>query len=140
MPDGQLPDDDPIIQLEQIRNQRQTAAPPPIDPDGALPGTEDEVALEFSNRHAHELRYVNLWHRWLRWDGVLWRRVDDLSVFHLVRQVAREYAKCHNDKKLGRDAATAAIERAARNDPRHDRMPDIWDSDEERLITPNRNQ
>jgi putative DNA primase/helicase len=137
MPDSQLPDD-PIIRLEQIRSQRLTAAPSSDDPDRALPGTEDEVALEFSDRHAHELRYVHLWHRWLRWDGALWRRVDDLSVFHLVRQIAREYAKRHNDKKLGRDAATAAIERAARNDPRHDRTPEVWDSHAERLSTPNK--
>jgi putative DNA primase/helicase len=131
MPDGI----DPVIELQRERERRQGNGHA-VDPDGALPGTEDEVALEFSNRHAQDLRYVNLWHRWLRWNGAVWRHIDDLSVFHLVRQVAREYAKLHNDKKLGRDAATAAIERAARNDPRHDRLPEIWDSEPELLGTP----
>jgi hypothetical protein len=46
-----------------------------------------------------------------------------------VRKIAREYAKHHEDKKLGKDAATAAIERAARNDPRHDTPAEVWDAD-----------
>ena len=105
-------------------------------PSEALEGTEDEVALEFSNRHASELRHVNPWHRWLWWDGVGWRRIDDLSVFHRVRVVAREFAKRDNDKKLGRDAAVAAVERLARNDPRHDRSSEIWGLDQEWFATP----
>jgi hypothetical protein len=104
-----------------------------FDPESAdgdcLSGTEDAVAFEFSSRHATSLRYVNLWHRWLRWDGARWLRVDDLSVFHKVRLVAREFAKMWDDKRLGKDAATAAIERTARNDPRHDTPADAWDAD-----------
>jgi len=119
-------EDDNIVRLEQAREKRKREH---SDPDVALCGTEDEVALEFSNRHAHELRYVNLWHRWLRWDGAVWRRVEDLRVFHLVRRVAREFAQRDKDQKLGKSAATAAIESMARNDPRHDRLPDIWDAD-----------
>jgi hypothetical protein len=102
-----------------------------LDPsDGdCLAGTEDEVAMAFSSRHAAELRYVNPWHRWLRWDGAHWLVVEDLSVFHSARLIAREYAKMWEDKKLGKDAATAAIERAARNDRRHDTAAEIWDAD-----------
>jgi len=51
------------------------------------------VALEFSRQNSETLRYVNLWHRWFRWNGVLWRRVEDLSVFHQIRLLARRYAK-----------------------------------------------
>jgi putative DNA primase/helicase len=113
------------------------AKPPPSpDPNEALSGTEDEVALEFSRQHADLFRYVKLWASWLRWDGDVWRRVEDLSVFHLVRRIAREYSKIYQEKKLARDAATAAIERAARNDPRHDRLPEIWNSDLETYGTP----
>jgi putative DNA primase/helicase len=115
------------------------AKPPPSpDPDEALSGTEDEVALEFSRQHADSFRYVKLWNQWLRWDGAIWRRVEDLRVFHLIRAIARAYSKMYQDKKLARDAATAAIERAARNDPRHDRLPDIWNSDTETYGTPPR--
>lgn len=99
------------------------------NPDAALADTEDEVALEFSRRHGAVLRYVNPWRRWLQWDARRWRRVDDLIVFHLARSVAREYAKIYDNKKLGKDAATAAVERAARNDRRHDTPADAWDAD-----------
>jgi putative DNA primase/helicase len=116
---------------------RATPLPSP-DPDEALSGTEDEVALEFSRQHADTFRYVKLWSQWLQWDGAIWRRVEDLRVFHLIRGIARAHSKMYQDKKLARDAATAAIERAARNDPRHDRLPDIWNSDIETYGTPPR--
>jgi outer membrane murein-binding lipoprotein Lpp len=70
---------------------------------------------------------------------VLWRRIEDLSVFHQVRLLARQYAKLNNDKKLARDAATASIERAARNDPRHDTSVEAWDLGLRAFHTPNRN-
>jgi putative DNA primase/helicase len=115
------------------------AKPPPSrNPDEALSGTEDEVALEFSRRHADSFRYVKLWSQWLRWDGAIWRRVENLRVFHLVRRVAREFAHLHDDKKLGKEAATAAVERMARNDPRHDLPPDIWNTSMKTYGTPPR--
>ena len=127
--------DDPIVQLAEIRG-RGKAQPPSADPDEALSGTEDEVALEFSRQNAETLRYVKLWNSWIRWDRTVWQRVNDLSVFHIIRRLARQYAKLYQDKKLGRDAATAAIERTARNDPRHDRLPEIFDGNLEQLGTP----
>jgi hypothetical protein len=145
---GDQPPVDPIIQLEQVRRQKlaQPKTPKPCpangsddlytDPEVALPGTEDEVALEFSRRHDGQLRYVNVWHQWLRWEGAIWHRIADLSVFHAVRKIAREFAKANDDKKLGKDAATAAIERIARNDPRHDTPTDTWDTDDEILNNP----
>jgi hypothetical protein len=95
----------------------------------ALAGTEDEIALEFSRRHAETLRHVNLWHRWLQWINGHWRTVETLWVFHEVRLVTREFAKIYDDKNLGKDAVIAAIERCARNDPRHDRPSNVWDLD-----------
>ena len=134
MPDGQLPDD-PIVRLSQVREKKRQPTGSDADPSAALEGTEDEVALEFSRRHP-ELRYVNLWHRWLRWEGALWRRIEDLCIFHEVRLVAREYAKLHGDKKLSKDAATAAIERIARNDRRHDTLPEVWNIDPQHFSMP----
>jgi putative DNA primase/helicase len=101
----------------------------PATPDATVSGTEDAVALEFSTRHAENLRWVNLWRKWLRWEGDRWRLIETLWVFHQVRLIAREYAKIFEDKKLAKDAATAAIERAARNDPRHDTSADAWNLD-----------
>jgi putative DNA primase/helicase len=105
------------------------ATPAPLPPDAALPQTEDEAALEFSSRHAEELRYVNAWHKWMRWRGARWLVVETLWVFHEVRLITRELAKLYKDRKLGKDAATAAVERLARNDPRHDTPSDAWDLD-----------
>jgi len=68
--------------------------------------------------------------------GSYWQRIEDLRVFHSVRLIAREFAKLHNDKKLGKDAATAAIERIARNDRRHDTPSDAWDTDPAFFSTP----
>jgi hypothetical protein len=126
--------DDNIVRLDNARTAHKNSKP--VSPDAALSGTEDEVALEFSRRHAISFRYVKLWSYWLQWDGAVWRRVEDLKVFHLVRQVAREFAHLYADKKLGKDAATAAVERMARNDPRHDRIPDIWNAGIETYGTP----
>jgi putative DNA primase/helicase len=127
---------DNITRLAEQQKRQRAHKTNPVAPDAALPGTEDEVALEFSNRHAGELRYVNAWHKWLQWIGTHWSRLEDLLVFHLVRLVAREYAKLYDDKKLGKDAATVAIERIARNDRRHDTPVDAWDVDIDLFNTP----
>ncbi|MGH8239103.1 MAG: DUF7146 domain-containing protein [Steroidobacteraceae bacterium] len=34
--------------------------------------SDDELALRFTQRHAHEFRYVPAWDRWLVWDGCRW--------------------------------------------------------------------
>jgi hypothetical protein len=127
---------DNIARLAERQKRQRAPKTNPVAPDAALPGTEDEIAMEFANRHAGELRYVDAWHRWLQWVGSHWQRIEDLRVFHWVRLVAREFAKLNNDKKLGKDAATAAIERIARNDRRHDTPSDAWDPDPELFSTP----
>jgi putative DNA primase/helicase len=128
---------DNIARLAEEQKRRDERKKKTAGPDAALPGTEDEVALAFADRHAAELRYVNSWHKWLRWSGAHWRLVETLWVFHQVRLVAREYAKLHDGKKLGKDATTAAVERIARNDPRHDTAADAWDVDGDIVNTPN---
>jgi hypothetical protein len=57
-------------------------------------------------------------------------------VFHLVRVIARKHAALLDDKRLARDVTQAAIERMARNDPRHDTRDDAWDRDQETISTP----
>ena len=44
--------------------------PPPGDEDNPL--TEDALALRFSARHEHDLRYVATKGQWLKWDGGRW--------------------------------------------------------------------
>ena len=40
----------------------------PLDSSEALPAglTEDALALDFTRRHGHELRYVHAWAKWFR--------------------------------------------------------------------------
>jgi hypothetical protein len=125
---------DNIARLDIARDQKKKQLA--LDPDQALPETEDEMALTFSLRYADRFRYVKLWSYWLEWHGAAWRRVEDLRVFHLVRRIAREFAQIYSEKAFGKDATTAAVERMARNDPRHDRTPDIWNTETEAYGTP----
>jgi putative DNA primase/helicase len=118
-----------VTSFQAPDSSRKAPARGPSPQDDLLSHSEDAVALEFSDRYSTTLRYVNPWHKWLQWTGDHWRLVEDLFVFHLVRTVAREFAKLHEDPKLAKDAATAAIERLARNDRRHDVLPELWDVD-----------
>ena len=137
MPGNNPPSSGNIVELAAARSAPHPQ-PEPNDPDTAEPGSEDAAALEFSRRHAGELRWVNPWRKWLRWDIACWQLVETLWVYHQVRLVAREYSKMFREKKLARDATTAAIERAARNDPRHDTAPGSWNANMEIFNTPNR--
>ena len=53
--------------------------------------SDDALALEFTARHAPELRYVAKWGTWLYWDGTRWKFEETLKAFDLARAVAREY-------------------------------------------------
>ena len=53
-----MPDDSNIIRLAALQES------------GELPPTAgDAITLTFADRHAHELRYVAAWGRWLHYDG-----------------------------------------------------------------------
>ena len=60
---------------------------------GELPPTaEDAIALTFAERHAHELRYVAAWGRWLAFNGTCWQYDDTLHAFDRARAICREVA------------------------------------------------
>ena len=64
-----------------------------LQADGELPPTaEDAMALVFADRHEHELRYVDDWARWLRYDNTRWLQDRTLHAFSLARAVCRETA------------------------------------------------
>jgi putative DNA primase/helicase len=102
--------------------------------------SDDALALEFTARHADELRYVAKWGTWLYWDGACWRSEHTLRVFDLARAVAREFANVcsHRDTKLKIASASkvAAIERLARSARRRAVTVDQWDTDLWLLNTP----
>ena len=64
-----------------------------LQENGELPpNAEDAIALTFAERHAHELRYVAAWGRWLAFDGTRWRYDDTLHAFDRARAICREVA------------------------------------------------
>jgi putative DNA primase/helicase len=92
-------------------------------------GLEDAIALEFAEQHAHDLRYVAIWNRWLQYDGVRWRIEETLGAFDLARKLCREADDA--------DAKTvAAVIMLARADRRLAATSDQWDADLWRLGTP----
>lgn len=105
---------------------------------------DDALALRFSAVHGDDLRFVNLWNRWLRWDGARWDVDDTLHVFDLARVVARqasaEILQAGGHRQLAGSVASgrtvAAIEKLARADRRHATSSDVWDRDHWLLNTP----
>ena len=109
-----------------------------IDP--TWEATEDELALGFSARHCEDLRYVDLWKRWLKWDGARWAEDQTIEVFDNIRDHCREATAHLADRPKRISAATAktvaAVERFAKADRRHAALPADWDRDPWLLNTP----
>jgi putative DNA primase/helicase len=111
------------------------------DDDTKAPAFSDEaLALRFAEQHAHELRYVSAWSRWMIWDGSQWREDETLKAFDLSRQICRDAAQECNRKKYSAAIASAktvaAIERLAKADRRLAATVDQWDRDPWLLNTP----
>jgi putative DNA primase/helicase len=92
--------------------------------DAALnnPFTEDALALRFSERHAHDLRYVAVRHQWYKWDGVSWAPERTGLAFDLIRAScrhdSRDYGNGKPPSKLYTARTVAAVERLASVDRR----------------------
>ena len=54
--------------------------------------SDEDLALQFAERHASRFRYVAGWSRWLSWTGAVWERDDTFLAFDLSRAVCREAA------------------------------------------------
>jgi len=102
--------------------------------------SDDALALEFTERHKREFRYVAKWGTWLNWDGTRWKFEDTLKAIDLARAVARYFANhCSRSidaPKIASAKTVAAIEKLARADRRHAATVDQWDGDPWVLNTP----
>ena len=115
-----MPDDSNIIRLAALQES------------GELPPTaEDAIALTFADRHAHELRYVAAWGRWMHYDGARWMHDDTLHAFDRTRAICREVAlACDKPSSAVASAKTvAAVEKLARADRRLAATIGQWDTD-----------
>jgi putative DNA primase/helicase len=124
---GRMPDGEPVEAIDR-----------PIE------YADDALALRFTSRHQHDLRFVNLWGRWLIWDGRRWRIDETLKAFDLARAIARqasaEITEREGSEKLASAVASAktvaAIERLARADRQHASRTEDWDANPWLLNTP----
>jgi putative DNA primase/helicase len=102
--------------------------------------SEDAVALQFTQRHGADWRFVAAWGRWFVWTSTHWQREETLKVYDLARIVCRDAAaSCENVKlraKIASASTVAAVERLARADRAHAASTDIWDADLWSLNTP----
>jgi len=112
-------DDNTIIRLSELQEH------------GTLkPDSEDALALLFAERYADQLRFVAMWGRWLRYDGVCWSFDDTLHIFDLVRDICREAARLSGKSSAITPSAktVAAVERLARSDRRLAARTVQWDA------------
>ena len=101
--------------------------------------TEDALALEFTNRHRDDWRYVAVWGQWFVWTGTRWEKETTLRAWDIARRVCREAAHdCPENvaRKLSTASVVAAVERLARADRRHAATTEEWDGDLWALNTP----
>jgi putative DNA primase/helicase len=94
------------------------------------PEAEDSIALLFAERHAHELRYVNDWGRWLNYNGAHWAYDTTLHTFDRVRAICREVAadSAKRSSAVASAKSVAAVERLAKADRRLAATVAQWDA------------
>jgi putative DNA primase/helicase len=118
----------------------RTEAPPEPTIDQVPAFSDDWLALSFTARHGHDLRYCALWGKWLHWDGTRWEVDETKKIFDLVRKLLREVAVECNDLKASKQIASsktvAAVKTMAESDRQHATHSDDWDADLWLLNTP----
>ena len=121
-------------------NQSKKSTDQRGDEEPAVWGSEDALALSFTQRYQNDWRYVAAWGKWLMWDGQRWRSEDTLAASDLVRHICRFASlKSKNAKlasKLAASSTIGGVERLARTDRRHAGTADEWDADVWALNTP----
>lgn len=121
-------------EIETIASSIARYPPEPEDDDVRPPGfTDDALALEFTQLHAMDWRYVSAWGSWLHWEGNRWLKETTLRAYDLARKVCRSAsAKCLKPKiaaKVASASTVAAVEKLARADRSHAITTMQWDRD-----------
>ena len=99
--------------------------------------SEDELALHFAEVNPN-YRWVQVWGKWLRWDGRVWNEDSTLHAFDAVRKFLRDSSWMHDrPNELRRASTVAAVEKLARSDRCYAATTDQWDQDPMLLNTPN---
>jgi putative DNA primase/helicase len=98
------------------------------------PLTEDALALRFSERHAHDLRFVAIKEQWFMWDNTRWQPEQTYRAFDLARiscrNDAREFGNGTAKPSVFTAKVIAAVERMAKADRRQAATLDQFDADD----------
>ena len=132
-----LPEGETYADIERLVEQAASIEMPEIRPPKY---SDDSLALQLTERHEDELRYLAAWGKWYRWCMDHWEAEGTLGVFDLARAVCRETSaesdKASVAKAITSTATVAAVERMARSDRCHAATVDQWDADPWLLNTP----
>ena len=116
-----MDENDNIIRLAEFQDNGELS-----------PAAEESLALAYAERHAHELRYVAAWGRWMNYDGIRWDVDETLHAFDRARAICREVAADCDKAKVATAIASAktvaAVERLAKADRRLAASADQWDT------------
>src|SRR3954451_25174501 len=82
--------------------------------------SEAYIADQFAQTYAKELRYVEAWGRWMRFDGTVWREENTLMAFDCARKECRALVhmaiRAADQKGILSAKTIAAVERIAKAD------------------------
>jgi putative DNA primase/helicase len=113
---------EPLVGDGGLERHGEEARPPAF--------TDEALALRFAEQHARRLRYVEVWGRWLTWDGTRWQFDDTLAAYDLVRATCRAAsAECNKENiaaALASAKTVAAVEKLAKSDRRLAATVDQW--------------
>ena len=65
----------------------------PDAPVSSYPRNDSERAVRFAQTFGADLRYVENWKTWLRWDGTRWRRDEDGEIMRLAQKMPQIFLK-----------------------------------------------
>lgn len=131
----------PRIQVHPASDEPQEGeGDAPMSVEDTVWGTEDALALTFTQRYQKDWRYVAAWGKWLMWDRQRWRAEETLAATDLIRHVCRHASlKATSPKtaaKLAGAGTVGGVERLARSDRRHAGTSEEWDADPWLINTP----
>jgi putative DNA primase/helicase len=137
------PDAKVIALIQRVDDEIEPNVDTAVADDADLqpaPFSDSLLASVFAERHVHEFRYVELFGRWLFWDGCRWQRDETGLVWSKVRRICDEASACHpkpqTAKALASERTISAVERVVRRDRRLVASVGQWDANPWLLNTP----
>lgn len=128
-----------VIRLSGARSQLPLPSPASgstgtaADQLELVPFSHDALAAEFGERYQHDSRYVDIWGKWMIYDGKVWESDVTRMTNSRARAICREIASAANDpnerKPLSSRGTVSAVEAMARSDRRLVAIVEQWDAD-----------